>query len=354
MNKKLTSVELKSERELRFCRWIFQHDIAAINYDKKYQDSTLNIDHIHGLDIKKASMAISDAIKRFYDDYHKQGCVANYYKHMNDNLIPMREFAWFKKCQDACYFTWLSIRTLDINFLANRTFVVKTETGDPIISPEILYNKLDITLYPANHQERFLVIVDFFDRAALGLKRKLELMNRIRSDWYDSYPLKDKIPLKKTDKIKCEWAWGYMQKDKRNVKIGAQKRLLNKTKNIALSPLEHNYYTHSHELNFTMTGNFIHADSLLSLFKPASISEKYLIIRCLYIFWYYQDNKFIRRFNKAWEAQNGRNKLAINKKSKKLMNFDKLKSSKEHETITDVKETELVVSEINFNIIDAC
>ena len=354
MNKKLTGVELKNERELRFCRWIFQHDIVSVNYEGKHQASTLNINHIHSLDIKKASLAISDAIKIFHDDYNKQGCFANYHKQINDNLIPMREFAWFKKCQDACYFTWLSIRTVDVNSLVTRTFFVNTEIGDPIISPDSLYNKLDITLYPANHQERLLVIVDFFDRAELGLKRKLELMNRIRADWYNSYPLKDKIPLKKTDKIKCEWAWSYMQKDKRNVKVGAKKRLLNKTKNIASSQVDHNSYTHNHKLNFTMTGSFIHANSLLSLFKPASISEKYLIIRCLYTFWYYQDNKFIRRFNKAWEAQNSRKKLALNKNSQKLMRLDKLKFPKESEINPDVKKTDPGDSEINFGIIDAC
>lgn len=47
---------------------------------------------------------------------------------------------------------------------------------------------------------------------------------------------------------------------------------------------------------------YIHQPHFLSLFRPSTTTEKYLAIRCIYIFLYYYDKKFISRFKKSWES----------------------------------------------------
>ncbi|EKK5564396.1 hypothetical protein PN823_000726 [Enterobacter hormaechei] len=343
MSKKAQDVKLRNERELRFYRWFFQNDSAILSYQLKPTGSMLNINHLYTLDVRKASDVINSAIRVFYHPEIAQGYGESSRREISNNLLPQQEFSWFKKCQDACYYVWLRIRVTDIKNISHNPFIPLSGLATPLIPRENIYNLLDLISYPANHQERLQVITDFFDRLSVGLKDKLAFMKNIRSEWYALYMHKDTFPLKKNEKEKCEWAWKYIQRNRVNIREGAKKRINNKSNSnvntahdgenqeiypqkyvSTLSELASAYQVNTltslhyyamqsptaEKLNPDRKDSslYLHAGSLMPFLKPASDNEKRLIIRCLYICWFHTDDKFINRFQKAWEGINARKK----------------------------------------------
>lgn len=370
MNGNKSDVKIKNERELRFYRWLYKNESALLNYQLKPVFNAINISYLYSLDIKKASGVINSAVHSFY---HPD--IANTFGrasrgHITENFIPARDFAWFKKCQDACYYVWLSIRTVNIKMLTNgfSSFGVN-HYGSPYIQPILTYDYLDLIQYPASHTERLLTITDFFDRCDYSLKGKIELLNAIRAEWYRLYNYKDVFPLTKKEKEKCEWAWKYLQKDRANIKAGARKRKENKeferknhiidnqsalhnssgemdvhynnqaSRIVTLTQLAqhmsqqypistltelaqhdpssviYNDYATSSSLKAISEDSVnINAITLMQYLKPSSNAEKRLIIRCLYTCWYHKDTGFLKRFNKAWES------IHFRKKSRSIKN----------------------------------
>lgn len=371
MNGNKSDVKLKNERELRFYRWLYKNESALLNYQLKSVVNAINISYLYSLDIKRASRVINSAVRSFY---HPD--IANTFGrasrgHITENFIPSRDFAWFKKCQDACYYVWLAIRTIDIKMLpAGFTSFDVNDYGSPFVPTILTYDHLDLIQYPASHTERLLTITDFFDRCDSSLKGKMELLNAIRAEWYRLYNYKDVFPLTKKEKEKCEWAWKYIQKDRTNIKAGAKKRKENKESErkkqenssqgalhnssgemdaqdnkqpphiVTLTQLAqsmsqqhpittltelarhcpssvsyNDYATHSSLKNISEDSASINTITLMQYLKPSSNAEKRLIIRCLYTCWYHKDSGFLKRFNKAWEGVHFRKKYRIIKKS---------------------------------------
>ncbi|EOU9528808.1 hypothetical protein ACOJBR_001193 [Cronobacter dublinensis] len=371
MNGNKSDVKLKNERELRFYRWLYKNESALLNYQLKPVVNAINISYLYSLDIERASRVINSAVRSFY---HPD--IANTFGrasrgHITENFIPSRDFAWFKKCQDACYYVWLAIRTIDIKMLpAGFTSFDVSDYGSPFVPAILTYDHLDLIQYPASHTERLLTITDFFDRCDSSLKGKMELLNAIRAEWYRLYNYKDVFPLTKKEKEKCEWAWKYLQKDRANIKAGAKKRKENKESEIKKQenssqgalhkssgemdaqdnkqtphivtlaqvaqhmPQQHpistltelarhcpssvgynDYATHSSLKHISEDPASINTITLMQYLKPSSNAEKRLIIRCLYTCWYHKDSGFLKRFNKAWEGVHFRKKYRIIKKS---------------------------------------
>ncbi|MFO4144465.1 hypothetical protein [Enterobacter kobei] len=371
MNGNKSDVKLKNERELRFYRWLYKNESALLNYQLKPVVNAINISYLYSLDIERASRVINSAVRSFY---HPD--IANTFGrasrgHITENFIPSRDFAWFKKCQDACYYVWLAIRTIDIKMLpAGFTSFDVSDYGSPFVPAILTYDHLDLIQYPASHTERLLTITDFFDRCDSSLKGKMELLNAIRAEWYRLYNYKDVFPLTKKEKEKCEWAWKYLQKDRANIKAGAKKRKENKESEIKKQenssqgalhkssgemdaqdnkqtphivtlaqvaqhmPQQHpistltelarhcpssvgynDYATHSSLKHISEDSASINTITLMKYLKPSSNAEKRLIIRCLYTCWYHKDSGFLKRFNKAWDGVHFRKKYRIIKKS---------------------------------------
>lgn len=366
-----SDVKLKNERELRFYRWLYKNESALLNYQLKPVVNAPNISYLYSLDINRASKVINSAVRSFY---HPD--IANTFGrasrgHITENFIPSRDFAWFKKCQDACYYVWLAIRTIDIKMLpAGCTSFDVSDYGSPFVPAILTYDHLDLIQYPASHTERLLTITDFFDRCDSSLKGKMELLNSIRAEWYRLYNYKDVFPLTKKEKEKCEWAWKYLQKDRANIKSGAKKRKENKystskkqdnnsqgtlhncsgemdaqynkqaphittltqitqhmSQQYPISTLTelaqhdpsfvryNDYATRSSLKDISEDSENINTNTLMQYLKPSSNAEKRLIIRCLYTCWYHKDTGFLKRFNKAWEGVHFRKKSRSIKKS---------------------------------------
>ena len=344
MSEKTQDVKLRNERELRFYRWYFKNDSAILSYQLAPSDWLININHLYSLDVRKASEVINSAIRVFYDPEIAQGYGENSRREISSNLLPLQEFSWFKKCQDACYYVWLRIRVIDIKNRNYNPFTPLPGLGSPLIPQECIYDLLELISYPVSHQERLQVITDFFDRLNAGLKDKLALMKQIRSEWYYLYKNKDILPLRKNEKEKCEWAWNYIQRNRVNIRKGAKKRINKKLNNNVNATNEgggqeifsHKYVSTLSDLATTNQVNTLaslhqntfipdrkdnslyhHAGSLMPFLKPSSDNEKRLIIRCLYTCWFYTDDKFINRFQKAWESMNARRKSRERKRLKK-------------------------------------
>lgn len=252
-----------------------------------------------------------------YNDSDVLFAYAFNFKKAKEALLPSKMFSWFKRSNDACYFTWAYIRVLSnknsslINFGGNELSSVYTRT------PYRRFIKIE---YPVSHRERIECIEDFFDRTPMDLSSKLSIMLSIRDAWDRHSQLVDILPLKKSDKEKINWAWGYICKHKINYITGSIKRAQEKTikessddKVVSQEMLDEIYYS--------CISGYIHQPHLLSIFRPSTTTEKYLALRCVYILMYYHDKKFISRFKKSWESFSYR-------KSKRKSNNSFLKTIK--------------------------
>ncbi|MCB5299243.1 hypothetical protein [Yersinia intermedia] len=214
-------IELKTERDIRLFLWLNKDDAATLNFQIIPLVRTYNANQMYGGDINVAAHAINEA---FFELYNPD--ILNSYmfrmKRKKECFLPSREFGWFKKCQDSCYFIWTFVRCFSNR---NRALLNPIIPNDPIINTNTPYNYLDLPLYPVSHQERVQSIVDFFDRIDFPLINKINLMSFIRSEWHARYHLRNNLPLTEKDKKKCDWAWDYVNKDKRKVADGAKKRI---------------------------------------------------------------------------------------------------------------------------------
>ncbi|EOU3094436.1 hypothetical protein ACNVFB_001181 [Yersinia enterocolitica] len=214
-------IELKTERDIRLFLWLNKDDAATLNFQIIPLVRTYNANQMYGGDIDIAAHAINEA---FFELYNPD--ILNSYmfrmKRKKECFLPSREFGWFKKCQDSCYFIWTFVRCFSNR---NRALLNPIIPNDPIINTNTPYNYLDLPLYPVSHQERVQSIVDFFDRIDFPLINKINLMSFIRSEWHARYHLRNNLPLTEKDKKKCDWAWDYVNKDKRKVADGAKKRI---------------------------------------------------------------------------------------------------------------------------------
>ncbi|WP_026142178.1 hypothetical protein [Serratia sp. S4] len=311
-------IDIKTKREVRLFLWMVRNDVAFEYYRQTKEIKTYHLNHIYGEDCNLAVLAINEAFRILYKDSDDLFSYAYRLKKAKEALLPTREFSWFKRSNDACYFAWAYIRVFSnknrslSNFGDNETLTIYTRTP---------YHRYINIQYPVSHRERIECIEDFFDRSPMDLSSKLSIMSDIRYEWDRHSPLAIGLPLKKNEKEKINWAWDYICKDKINYITGSIKRAQEKIieesggdKTVSQATLDEIYYS-------CMNG-YIHQPHFLSLFRPSTTTEKYLALRCIYISLYYYDKKFISRFKKSWESSSYR-------KAKRKSNstfFKKIKS----------------------------
>jgi len=311
-------IDIKTKRDVRLFLWMVGNDVAIENYRQTREVKTYHANYIYSEDCNLAAQAINEAFRIFYK--HSDVLISYVYrfKKLKEALLPMKEFSWFKRSNDACYFAWVCIRvfsdknSLLSNFGNNEVLTVLAR---------IPYNLIIKTQYPVSHRERIECIEDFFDRSSMDLSSKLSIMSDIRYKWDRYSPLAIGLPLKKNEKEKINWAWDYICKDKNNYITGSIKRAQGKI--IEESNGDVNVSQASlGEIYCSCINGYIHQTHFLSLFRPSTTTEKYLSLRCIYISMYCHDKKFISRFKKAWES-------SIYRKAKRKSNspfFKKIKS----------------------------
>ncbi|EMM8110947.1 hypothetical protein R4I64_004901, partial [Citrobacter freundii] len=260
---------------------------------------TYHLNHIYGEDYNLATLAINEAFRILYKHSDELISYAYRFKKAKEALLPIKEFGWFKRNNDACYFAWAYIRVFSkknsslANFGGNDSFSIYTRTP---------YHRFIRIEHPVSHRERIECIEDFFDRSRMDLSSKLSIMLSIRDAWDRHSQLADILPLKKNDKGKINWAWDYICKDKINYINGsikrAQEKLIEKSKTDETGQISQAVLD---EIYKSSIEGYIHQPHFLSLFRPSTTTEKYLALRCIYISMYYYDKNFIPRFKKAWE-----------------------------------------------------
>lgn len=293
-------IDIKNLRDIRLFLWLNGDDAAIYNYRSKDSNKKYSANLIYGDDYRAAAGAINDAFRLFYKDPDILRAYASNFKKAKDAMLPLKEFSWFKRCNDACYFTWVYIRILSNknkvlgNFDINEPCTVYTRT---------YYHRLIKIQYPVSHRERLECIEDFFDRSSMDLSSKLLIMSKIRYEWDRHSPLVNNLPLKKAEKVKIQWAWDYISKDKINIIIGSIKRAQEKIAKVT-QPHQANIpseYIFNEAYKAALQG-YVHNPHFVSLFRPSTTTEKYLALRCIYICMYCYDNKFLSRFKKSWES----------------------------------------------------
>lgn len=317
MNEKMW-IDIKTKRDVRLFLWMVRNDAAIENYRQTKGVKTYHPNHIYGEDCNLAALAVNEAFHIRYKDSGEFFSYVYRFKKLKEALLPIKEFSWFKRSNDACYFAWAYIRILSnknrslSNFGDNEILTVHTRTP---------YHRFIEIQYPVSHRERIGCIEDFFDRLSMDLSSKLSIMSDIRYEWDRHSPLAIGLPLKKNEKEKINWAWDYICKDKMNYITGsikrAQKKIIEESENdkgVSQNTLD--------EIYSSCMNGYIHQPNFLSVFRPSTTTEKYLALRCIYISRYYYDKKFISRFKKSWESSSYRK---AKRKSNSIF-FKKIKS----------------------------
>ncbi|MEI9482379.1 hypothetical protein V5093_12050 [Enterobacter cancerogenus] len=312
-------IDIKTKRDARLFLWMAGNDVAIENYRQTKEIKTYHLNHIYGEDCNLAALAINEAFRILYKDSDELFSYAYRFKKAKEALLPIKEFCWFKRSNDACYFAWAYIRVFSkknsslANVGGNDSFSIYTRTP---------YRRFIRIEHPVSHRERIECIEDFFDRSPMDLSSKLSIMLSIRDTWDRHSQLADILPLKKSDKGKINWAWDYICKDKTNYINGSikreQEKLIEKSKTDETGQFSQ---TMLDEIYKSSIEGYIHQPHFLSLFRPSTTTEKYLALRCIYIFMYYYDKKFIPRFKKAWELTSFRK--AKKKSKKKILKLTK-------------------------------
>ncbi|HHS3615514.1 TPA: hypothetical protein ACP7SJ_000418 [Escherichia coli] len=298
MGNSLHYVNIKNKRDLRLFLWYLSaRDIAILINTLASVKSTYSEDDIFGNNVEIASGAINQALLLIKDKAVK-GIYSASFNFFKSLQLPSSEFSWIKKSPDACYFSWLYIKTMvhDLNgeLQLIPEIVGKIRNADYIyVGHDFLYKRLLINPYPVDNKERIVAIEDFFDRAPTTLRHKLNLMHRIRKQWNDLYYLSANFSLSPKEKKKCEWAWEYIQKDR--------SKMRGKRKNPD--------GTYSDYLNAPSATDSI----ILSALRPSGAYEKYMAVKFSYIFKFVKDDLFIQRFKKAWELHKYRLSAASKK-----------------------------------------
>ena len=317
MNSKMW-IDIKTKRDVRLFLWMVGNDVAIENYRQTKEAKTYHANYIYGEDCNLAALAINEAFHILYK--HSDALISYVYrfKKAKEALLPIKEFGWFKRSNDACYFAWAYIRVFSnknkslSSFGDNEMLTVHTRTS---------YNRFIKIQYPVSHRERIECIEDFFDRSPMDLSSKLSIMSDIRYKWDRHSPLAIGLPLKKDEKEKINWAWDYICKDKINYIVGSIKRAQEKIIEESQSDKTVSQVTLD-EIHSSCMNGYIHQPHFLSLFRPSTATEKYLALRYIYISLYYYDKKFISRFKKSWESSSYRKA----KRKSNSTSFKKIKS----------------------------
>ncbi|MDV7022057.1 hypothetical protein R4P48_05100 [Atlantibacter subterranea] len=332
-------IDIKTKRDLKLFLWKEDIDLIIEKYRLSKGIRKYNPNHIYGEDCNLAALAINEAFRIFYDNPDFLFACAYRLKKAKEALLPSKEFSWFKRSNDACYFAWAYIRVLSKknrfleNFGKNESFTVYTGT------PYRRFIKIE---YPVDHRERIECIENFFDRSSMGLSSKLSIMFNIRDEWNRRSQLADMLPLKKSEKEKINWAWDYICKDKANVIIGSIKRAQEK---IAKETNTHqtdmpSEYIFNEACKAGLQG-YVHNPHFISLFRPSTTTEKYLALRCIYICMYCYDNKFLSRFKKAWESSAYRKTKKKNPTGRKKSIIES--EGQEYSNVTDAESVSAAI-----------
>jgi hypothetical protein len=294
-------IDIKTKRDVRLFLWSEGNNIAIENYRQSKGIKKFNPNHIYGEDSFLAAQAINEAFLILYKESDALLSYACNFKKSKEALLPSKEFSWFKRCNDACYFAWLFVRGLSNR---NKYLVNTTLPHEHIVHARTSYYYLVKNHYPGSHRERIECIEDFFDRFPYDLSVKLSIMSHIRDEWNKHSHWINKLPLKKNDKNKINWTWEYINKDKIGILNGSIKRMQDKyVKESSVPP------DLLHDIFSAAINGYIHNPHFLSFFRPSTTTEKYLALRCIYASLYHQDMKFITRLQKAWESSNYREKV---------------------------------------------
>lgn len=336
-------IDIKTKRDVRLFLWMAGNDVAIENYRQTKEMKTYHLNHIYGEDCNLAALAINEAFRILYNDSDELFSYAYRFKKAKEALLPIKEFGWFKRSNDACYFAWAYIRVFSkknsslANVGGNDSFSIYTRTP---------YRRFIRIEHPVSHRERIECIEDFFDRSPMDLSSKLSIMLSIRDAWDRHSQLADILPLKKSDKGKINWAWDYISKDKINYINGsikrAQEKLIEKSKTDETGQVSQAVLD---EIYKSSIEGYIHQPHFLSLFRPSTTTEKYLALRCIYISMYYYDKKFIPRFKKAWELTSFRkakkkNKNKILKLTKRELDGNDTPSDSPDNTEKEIAKTD--------------
>ncbi|WOJ30900.1 hypothetical protein R1917_00420 [Citrobacter koseri] len=332
-------IDIKTKRDHKLFLWKENIDLISAKYRLSKGARKYNPNHIYGEDCNLAALAINEAFRIFYNNPDSLFACAYRLKKAKEALLPSKEFSWFKRSNDACYFAWVYVRVLSNknrfleNFGQNEYFTVYADT------PYRRFIKIE---YPVDHRERIECIENFFDRSSMELSSKLSIMFNIRDEWNRRSQLADMLPLKKSEKEKISWAWDYICKDKANVIIGSIKRVQEK---IAKETSTHqtdmpSEYIFNEACRAGLQG-YIHNPHFISLFRPSTTTEKYLALRCIYICMYCCDDKFLSRFKRAWES-------SVYRKERKKKSAGRKKSiteseKKEYSNVTDAMSVSAVM-----------
>lgn len=335
-------IDIKTKRDIRLFLWMTGNDAAIENYRQTKEIKTYHLNHIYGEDCNLAALAINEAFQILYKHSDVLFSYVYRFKKAKEALLPIKEFSWFKRNNDACYFAWAYVRLFSnknrtlSNIGDNEILTVRTRT------PYHRYIKIQ---YPVSHRERIECIEDFFERSPMDLSSKLSIMSDIRYEWDRHSPLAIGLPLKKNEKEKINWAWDYICKDKINYVTGsikrAQEKIIKESEGdnaVSQEILDEIYYSY-------MNG-YIHQPNFFSLFRPSTTTEKYLALRCIYISLYCYDKRFIPRFKKSWESSTYRkakrksNSTFLKKIKSKLISGENISESSgpsEEETLKTEK-----------------
>lgn len=219
-----------------------------------------------------------------------------------ERILPEYYFNWMKSDR-ACYFSWGFIREIKTkDYMIGHQFPHSTE---------FIYDDLDLDKNPSSSEERYNLIITFFDLMTDTFENKKRILEAMKNKWNEIFSNPKPFNwLKETDEQQCEWAWEYIKK----------------------------------HINTTR------------LIQPTNNKEKYLSIYCSFDLWQeneYRKKIFLININKAHSQRKFRdsikNKKALNtfidKKSKEKLEFlAKYKDRKINELIEHLinKEFEMV------------
>lgn len=288
MRNSLHNALINNRRDLRLFLWyLSDQDLVLLTNQLASIKNIYTADDIFSGNVEIAADAINQAIRIIKDNEVKSVYTLGF-NEFKSLQMPATEFSWIKKSPDACYFTWLFIKSEihdSLKILELDIFIVGRIRNQRYPNRhDSLYNKLELDAYPVDNKERLTAIEDFFDRAPATLKARLNLIRHIRSKWDSLYHLNANFPLSPKNKKKCDWAWKYIQKDRSRMNTRRKDR-------------EGHYTGETNPASFTNC-------SMLAMLRPSGSIEQYMAVKFYYLFMYLflRDELFIQRFKKAWQV----------------------------------------------------
>lgn len=201
------------------------------------------------------------------------------------NMLPQENFDWLKNDMRATFWLWGYIYT-------SRDIELRIRDPDVNIFGPNWYSRLKLEPSPSSHNERFRLIICFFDRIMINTPHernlKIEAMRYLKDKWRVIYNRPQPLKWLPDDEDVVLWAWNTLKKNQ-------QER-----------------YDDRKGINISEPG-------LTIWFTPINHSERYLAIRAAIDLWEdAPDTKrlFLLNLNKAWNQQ----KLRLSRTDKKALN----------------------------------